>query len=68
MWEAFEINHVYYMGIIMDQEYSITVNSKIDNWEGLAPLNDIYPILIGEKENNQDLVLVQSVNWIKAKE
>lgn len=68
VWEAFEINHVYYMGIIMDQEYSITVNSKIDNWEGLAPLNDTYQILIGEKENNQDLVLVQSVNWIKAKE
>lgn len=67
MWKALEINQVYYLGIAMDQEYTIQVNSKIDNWVGLAPLNDIYPILIGEKENNLDLVLVQSVNWIKAK-
>lgn len=68
MWEAIETNHAYHMGLVMDQEYIITVNSNTDNWQGLAPLKDIYPILAGDKENDLDLVLVQSVYWIKAKE
>ncbi len=68
MWEAFEINHVYYMGLPVDQEDQFSWNSTTDNWKGLAPLNDTFSILTGKIENNQDLVLVQSTNLIKAKE
>jgi hypothetical protein len=68
MWVSMETNHVYYMGLGIDQEYTFSWNSKTDKWEGLAPLKDAYPILAGEKENELDLVLVQSRYWIKAKE
>lgn len=68
MWEAIETDHAYHLALYMDQEYIITVNSNTDMWQGLAPLKDAYPILAGEKVNDQDLVLVLSSYWIKARD
>lgn len=55
LWETIGTNHVYHLGLVMDQEYVITVKkSNTDRWKGLAPLKDAYAILAGEVENDQD--------------
>ena len=61
-------NWTYYLGWIKDQNYIYGLNSEnLDNYIGLVSVEDTTPVLLGEKQNDQDLLSVATTMIIKAK-